>query len=128
MGMTSKVGVADWPYMQTTPTAACNSSSAYCSGSTCGVASSYVTYTFTAKMAGDTYFVCSYGNGGHCKTGQKFSVTVRDAATSPSPSPSLSSSSSSSAGGSANNAGQFTAQFFSMAWVLVAFYVQCSMQ
>jgi len=125
--MTSMVVVADWPYMQMTPTAACNSSSACCSGSTCGVASPYVTYTFTAKMAGDTYFVCSYGNGGHCKTGQKFRVTVRDAATSPSPS-SSSSSSSSSAGGSANNAGQCTAQFFSIAWVLVAFYVQCSMQ
>jgi len=106
--MTGMAVVADWPYMQTTPTAACNSSSTCCSGSTCGVSGQYVTYTFTATVAGDTYFVCSYGNGGHCKTGQKFKVTVR--------------------AGPANSAGQCTAGLFSIALALVALYVQCSMQ
>jgi len=77
--MKSKVVVADWPYQKTLPTAACNTSTDCCPSGSCGAFGYYVTYTFTAKVAGDTYFVCSYGGGGHCKQGQKFRVKVVDA-------------------------------------------------
>lgn len=123
--MNAKVVVADWPYMKTTPTAACNSSSVCCSSSTCGVSGSYVTYTFTAKVAGDTYFVCSYGNGGHCKTGQRIRVTVRDGSTSAA---SANSAGQNASAASSNNAGQWAAPLFFIAWALAALYVQCPMQ
>jgi plastocyanin len=74
--MNSKTVVADWVPMQTVPTASCISSSLCCAASSCGTSGQYVTYNFTATTAGETYFVCSYGNGGHCTTGQKIRVTV----------------------------------------------------
>ena len=123
--MNSKVVVADWPYMGTTPTAACNSSSVCCPSLTCGLSDTYVTYTFTAKVPGDTYFVCSYGNGDHCKTGQRFRVTVHDASTSTA---SATNAGQSTSAASANNAGQWAAQLFCIAWALAGFYVQCPKQ
>lgn len=75
-----KTLVADWDYSSGLTSAACDSSTACCAGSSCGTSGNYVTYTFTAEAAGDTYFVCSMGS--HCQTGQKFILTVTDPATS----------------------------------------------
>jgi len=72
-----KTVLADWTYMTTSPTATCNDANACCSGTACGATGNYVTYTFKASVAGDTFFVCSYGQ--HCKHGQKIQVTVRSA-------------------------------------------------
>jgi hypothetical protein len=115
--MKDKAVVAEWTYMTTSPNPACNSSSVCCSGSACGATGQWVTYTFTASVAGDTYFVCSYGNGDHCKTGQKLRLTVR-APTTAAPTNS----------GSSNCAGQHTASVFLIMWALVASYVQCLRQ
>jgi len=75
--VTQKTVVADWTYGTTSPTTACNDASACCSGTACGATGNYVTYTFNASVAGDAFFVCSYGY--HCKQGQKIHVTVRGA-------------------------------------------------
>jgi len=75
--VTQKTVVADWTYMTTNPTTACNDASACCSGTACGATGNYVTYMFNASVAGDKFFVCSYGQ--HCKQGQKIHVTVRAA-------------------------------------------------
>jgi len=96
--------LADWDFSSGMTSVACNSSSTCCAGSSCGSTGWYVTYTFTAETAGDTYFVCSIGGGSHCQTGQKFKLTVNGAsspsstpapysAPTPTPTPSTSSSS-----------------------------------
>lgn len=74
--MSSMTLVADWDFASGMTSAACNASSTCCAGTTCGLSGSYVTYTFTAETAGDTYFVCSIGGGSHCQTGQKFILTT----------------------------------------------------
>jgi len=76
--MTHNVVVADWSYGTFNPSTACNSSSACCGLSSCGVSGMYVTYTFTARSQGDEFFVCSIGN--HCKAGQKVHVHVKGVA------------------------------------------------
>jgi len=80
--MTGKTVVGDWTYGTIAVSSTCKSASDCCVGATCGVSGNYVTYAFNASAAGDTYFVCSIGNGGHCKTGQKLHVKVLDGATS----------------------------------------------
>jgi len=112
--MKDKAVVAEWTYMTTSPNPACASSSVCCSGSTCGTSGQWVTYTFTASVAGDTYFVCSYGNGNHCKTGQKLRVTVRAPTT--------------TTGDSTSCAGQCTGRLFLMVWLFGASTVQCLRQ
>jgi len=74
-GMTQ---LANWPYqVMDKGTPECIASDKCCAGSTCGKQGKYyVTYTWTAAAAGDTYFVCSIGAGNHCKTGQKIKVRV----------------------------------------------------
>jgi len=64
-----KTVVADWTYMTTNPSTACGDASACCSGTACGATGNYVTYMFNASVAGDAFFVCSFGY--HCKQGQK---------------------------------------------------------
>ena len=75
--VTQKTVVAEWIHMTTSPTTACNDASACCSGTSCGATGNYVTYMFNASVAGDVFFVCSYGH--HCKQGQKIHVKVRGA-------------------------------------------------
>jgi len=72
--MAGKKVVGDWTYGTTDVSGTCKSSSDCCMGSTCGVSGNYVTYTFKAEAAGETFFVCSIG--GHCNTGQKLHVKV----------------------------------------------------
>lgn len=80
--MTGMTQVANWDYqVMDKSTAACQSSDKCCPGSTCGKTGYYVTYTWTAAAAGDTYFVCSIGGGNHCKTGQKIQVRVSEPTT-----------------------------------------------
>lgn len=86
--------LADWTYGTTDPSSSCASTSTCCTGMSCGSSGYAVTYNFTATTAGDTYFVCSMGAGGHCKEGQKFRLTVNPA-------------SLSSDGNSASSAGRF---------------------
>lgn len=81
--MPRKTLVADWTYGTTDTSTACKSSEDCCKGSTCSLSGNYVTYAFKANTVGETYFVCSIGNGGHCKTGQKLHVKVKDPAAAP---------------------------------------------
>lgn len=80
--MAGKTVVGDWTYGTTDVSSTCQSDSDCCVGATCGVSGNYVTYSFKAAAIGDTYFVCSIGNGGHCQTGQKLHVKVVESATS----------------------------------------------
>jgi len=114
--MKDKAVMAEWTYMTTSPNPACNSSSVCCSGSTCGASGQWVTYTFTAIVAGDTYFVCSYGN--HCKVGQKLRVTVRAPTT----------TTTAHMADSTSCARQCTGRLFSMVWLVIASFVQCLRQ
>lgn len=77
--MSGKTVVADWDSAGVISTA-CNSSSSCCASSSCGSSEYRVTYNFTAESVGDTYFVCSVVL--HCQTGQKFTLTAVEAATS----------------------------------------------
>lgn len=76
--MSGKTVLADWTYGTTDPSTTCKSSKECCMGSTCATSGNYVTYVFKAGGVGETYFVCSIGNGDHCKTGQKLHVKVKD--------------------------------------------------
>jgi len=110
--MTQKTVVADWTFGTTDTSAICKNTSACCSGSACGSTGYYVTYTFNASVAGDVYFICSYGH--HCKQGQKVLVTVRSSTTE-----------APSTGGAANTAStantEFLIIFFSL-WALITFW------
>jgi hypothetical protein len=75
--MAGKTVVADWTYGTQDPSTACKSSKDCCADSSCSTSGNYVTYVFNATSAGDTYFVCSVGSGGHCKGGQKLLVKAR---------------------------------------------------
>jgi len=80
--VTAMTQLANWDYqVMDNGTAACQSSHKCCTGSTCGKSGYYVTYTWTAAAAGDTYFLCSVGGGNHCKTGQKIQVRVSEPST-----------------------------------------------
>jgi plastocyanin len=69
--------VADWTYGTQDPSTSCKSAKDCCTGSSCAASGNYVTYVFNATSAGETHFVCSIGNGGHCKTGQRLLVKAQ---------------------------------------------------
>jgi len=75
--MAGKTVVADWTFGTQDPSTTCKSSKDCCTGSSCSTSGNSVTYVFNATSAGDTYFVCSVGSGGHCKGGQKLLVKAR---------------------------------------------------
>lgn len=76
--MNSKIVLADWDFSSGLTSATCNASEVCCAGATCGRSGMFTTYTFTAREAGNTYFVCSVG--AHCQHIQKFVLTVKSAA------------------------------------------------
>merc|ERR1712224_722916 len=75
--MSGKTVVAGWMYGTKNQSAACLDSAGCCTGTSCASSGDYVTYVFAASTAGDKYFVCSLGNGAHCKAGQKVHVRVK---------------------------------------------------
>jgi len=76
----SKTALAEWDGSGNI-SSTCVSSSACCSGNTCGKDGMYATYTYTAETAGEVYFICSVGGGSHCQQGQKFKLVVNSGPT-----------------------------------------------